>query len=227
MTGTDIAGTSITPSVEAIHALEAAGFDLDEQNVVRAPARAAFLRITERHNRTLRRHRAGFCVFLFRGRGARPNGPKEPTSPSGAGNADRLSAAACRNVAQSGSAPRSGRGGRRFKSCHSDQIFQLLRYHSYLPIHRARQKRRQKRSVFRLVVNGGAGCGGQEKLSLAALLLALNCVGELSIEDSSNARRHFFAAHLAALHKRLGDCFDLRPPSFASYDVLCLLYQRP
>src|SRR5215510_15630695 len=27
-----------------------------------------------------------------------------------------------RSVAQSGSAPRSGRGGRRFKSCHSDQI---------------------------------------------------------------------------------------------------------
>jgi hypothetical protein len=27
----------------------------------------------------------------------------------------------CRSVAQSGSAPRSGRGGRRFKSCHSDQ----------------------------------------------------------------------------------------------------------
>jgi hypothetical protein len=26
-----------------------------------------------------------------------------------------------RSVAQSGSAPRSGRGGRRFKSCHSDQ----------------------------------------------------------------------------------------------------------
>ena len=26
----------------------------------------------------------------------------------------------CRSVAQSGSAPRSGRGGRRFKSCHSD-----------------------------------------------------------------------------------------------------------
>src|SRR5262245_11263257 len=29
--------------------------------------------------------------------------------------------AASRSVAQSGSAPRSGRGGRRFKSCHSDQ----------------------------------------------------------------------------------------------------------
>src|SRR5512144_2705986 len=28
---------------------------------------------------------------------------------------------ASRSVAQSGSAPRSGRGGRRFKSCHSDQ----------------------------------------------------------------------------------------------------------
>src|SRR6187551_1622785 len=27
-----------------------------------------------------------------------------------------------RSVAQSGSAPRSGRGGRRFKSCHSDQL---------------------------------------------------------------------------------------------------------
>ena len=30
----------------------------------------------------------------------------------------------CRSVAQSGSAPRSGRGGRRFKSCHSDHSFQ-------------------------------------------------------------------------------------------------------
>lgn len=28
----------------------------------------------------------------------------------------------CRSVAQSGSAPRSGRGGRRFKSCHSDHF---------------------------------------------------------------------------------------------------------
>src|SRR6266852_9762299 len=27
----------------------------------------------------------------------------------------------CRSVAQPGRAPRSGRGGRRFKSCHSDQ----------------------------------------------------------------------------------------------------------
>ncbi len=31
-----------------------------------------------------------------------------------------------RSVAQPGSAPRSGRGGRRFKSCHSDQIFRPL-----------------------------------------------------------------------------------------------------
>ena len=31
---------------------------------------------------------------------------------------------AMRSVAQLGSAPRSGRGGRRFKSCHSDQPFQ-------------------------------------------------------------------------------------------------------
>ena len=34
-----------------------------------------------------------------------------------------------RSVAQSGSAPRSGRGGRRFKSCHSDQINQALPRH--------------------------------------------------------------------------------------------------
>src|SRR5262245_239214 len=33
----------------------------------------------------------------------------------------------CRSVAQPGSAPRSGRGGRRFKSCHSDHHFQRLR----------------------------------------------------------------------------------------------------
>ena len=34
----------------------------------------------------------------------------------------------CRSVAQSGSAPRSGRGGRRFKSCHSDhQISKQVR----------------------------------------------------------------------------------------------------
>ena len=31
-----------------------------------------------------------------------------------------------RSVAQPGSAPRSGRGGRRFKSCHSDQLSQDL-----------------------------------------------------------------------------------------------------
>ena len=33
---------------------------------------------------------------------------------------------ACRSVAQSGSAPRSGRGGRRFESSHSDQSFQIF-----------------------------------------------------------------------------------------------------
>jgi hypothetical protein len=33
------------------------------------------------------------------------------------------SASASRSVAQPGSAPRSGRGGRRFKSCHSDHRF--------------------------------------------------------------------------------------------------------
>src|SRR5262249_62325144 len=33
-----------------------------------------------------------------------------------------ISPASSRSVAQSGSAPRSGRGGRRFKSCHSDQL---------------------------------------------------------------------------------------------------------
>ncbi len=32
-----------------------------------------------------------------------------------------------RSVAQPGSAPRSGRGGRRFKSCHSDQHFSITR----------------------------------------------------------------------------------------------------
>ena len=31
-----------------------------------------------------------------------------------------------RSIAQPGSAPRSGRGGRRFKSCYSDQIFQRV-----------------------------------------------------------------------------------------------------
>src|SRR6266581_3594649 len=31
-----------------------------------------------------------------------------------------------RSVAQPGRAPRSGRGGRRFKSCHSDQLFQAV-----------------------------------------------------------------------------------------------------
>ena len=34
------------------------------------------------------------------------------------------SLSASRSVAQLGSAPRSGRGGRRFKSCHSDQLLQ-------------------------------------------------------------------------------------------------------
>jgi hypothetical protein len=36
---------------------------------------------------------------------------------------NRASGNTCRSVAQSGSAPRSGRGGRRFKSCHSDHLF--------------------------------------------------------------------------------------------------------
>jgi hypothetical protein len=35
----------------------------------------------------------------------------------------------CRSVAQSGSAPRSGRGGRRFKSCHSDQYLAEINSH--------------------------------------------------------------------------------------------------
>ena len=35
----------------------------------------------------------------------------------------RLALAQCRSVAQPGRAPRSGRGGRRFKSCRSDQSF--------------------------------------------------------------------------------------------------------
>ena len=38
-----------------------------------------------------------------------------------------------RSVAQSGRAPRSGRGGRRFKSCHSDQIFQALEVPATFP----------------------------------------------------------------------------------------------
>jgi hypothetical protein len=37
-----------------------------------------------------------------------------------------------RSVAQSGSAPRSGRGGRRFKSCHSDQSFQKVARKAFL-----------------------------------------------------------------------------------------------
>ena len=38
----------------------------------------------------------------------------------------RYNAPRSRSVAQSGSAPRSGRGGRRFKSCHSDQFSRLI-----------------------------------------------------------------------------------------------------
>src|SRR3974377_1872836 len=38
-------------------------------------------------------------------------------------------AADSRSVAQSGSAPRSGRGGRRFKSCHSDHKIKHLAHH--------------------------------------------------------------------------------------------------
>ncbi len=38
----------------------------------------------------------------------------------------RTASAGLRSVAQPGSAPRSGRGGRRFESCHSDQRFQSL-----------------------------------------------------------------------------------------------------
>ena len=46
-------------------------------------------------------------------------------------------------------APRSGRGGRRFKSCHSDHWFQQLRLATSSQNFLARQKRRQKRSSFR------------------------------------------------------------------------------
>ena len=38
-------------------------------------------------------------------------------------NRDCISPLVSRSVAQPGRAPRSGRGGRRFKSCHSDQYF--------------------------------------------------------------------------------------------------------
>src|SRR5262249_19979019 len=44
------------------------------------------------------------------------------------GEAIRPARAKCRSVAQSGSAPRSGRGGRRFKSCHSDQYSKIKRF---------------------------------------------------------------------------------------------------
>jgi hypothetical protein len=52
-----------------------------------------------------------------------------------------------RSVAQSGSAPRSGRGGRRFKSCHSDQLilsqFNDLLFQSYCAGAQGRQLWRQ------------------------------------------------------------------------------------
>ncbi len=54
------------------------------------------------------RHRKELLARCERGLQGRHQGCKEPAS--------RRS----RSVAQSGSAPRSGRGGRRFESCHSD-----------------------------------------------------------------------------------------------------------
>ena len=47
--------------------------------------------------------------------------PRELAAPQLRGYKRRL-----RSVAQPGSAPRSGRGGRRFKSCHSDQIHRKI-----------------------------------------------------------------------------------------------------
>ena len=43
-------------------------------------------------------------------------------------NGDCIRRRLCRSVAQPGRAPRSGRGGRRFKSCHSDQLYQWLSF---------------------------------------------------------------------------------------------------
>ena len=67
------------------------------------------------------------------GRGAQPAAPAGESRPEGAESWGFALAGQCfggynaafepaRSVAQSGSAPRSGRGGRRFESCHSDQV---------------------------------------------------------------------------------------------------------
>ncbi len=71
--------------------------------------------------------RAVEAAYIAPGRGAgnRPGRQaKRVVSWLAARHARRYKAASrehrCRSVAQSGSAPRSGRGGRRFKSCHSD-----------------------------------------------------------------------------------------------------------
>jgi integrase len=43
-------------------------------------------------------------------------------------NRDGISRSVSRSVAQPGRAPRSGRGGRRFKSCHSDHFFRIWQF---------------------------------------------------------------------------------------------------
>ena len=53
-----------------------------------------------------------------------PRDDRRQIGTCGGGARWLYSASRSRSVAQSGSAPRSGRGGRRFKSCHSDHRFQ-------------------------------------------------------------------------------------------------------
>ena len=72
----------------------------------------------------------------------------------------------CRSVAQSGSAPRSGRGGRRFKSCHSDHSNRPIRPSAWIPPRPPRKTCRSARAVSRLPWRGvrarrwiAASCG--------------------------------------------------------------------
>src|SRR5258708_4239030 len=54
---------------------------------------------------------------------------RSPVLAAGGGQGYKTAASQYRSVAQSGSAPRSGRGGRRFKSCHSDHYLAYPKIH--------------------------------------------------------------------------------------------------
>ena len=90
-----------------------------------------------------------------------------------------------RSVAQPGSAPRSGRGGRRFKSCHSDQNFfktsknfhtiqQVTRRPCLRPVH-SELRERDRPTVFLAAFNGNSGhCMGNRIVEMTGARCDIN-----------------------------------------------------